>query len=168
MNRPLFDGFVFQDEILLPSGELIIGEPIHNKTPQQGVDFLAGLLMGNETPISSWYVFIFEGNYVPTGDETAADIPSTIGECTAYVAAARPLFSHSYDGVSTIDNLADKAKFVMTADKTINGAGIVSSSVKAGGGGVLISLVRYDSPRVLAAGTEYTVGGAIPLISTDF
>lgn len=167
MSRPLFDGFVFSDEILLPSGELIIGPPTKNKTPQQGIDFVAGLLMGDQAPISNWYIFIFEGNYVPTGSEAASDIPGLIGECTAYAAAARPSFVHAYDGVSSIDNLASKAEFVMSADKTIYGAGIVSSSAKAGNGGVLISLARYSSPKILPAGTTYTVGAAIPLFSTD-
>ena len=160
-------GFTFYEELLLPTGELVKGAPVHNKTPQEGVDFIASLLLGSGTPISSWYLFLFESNYVPTGSEKASDLPGVIGECTAYSQSSRPAFSGVYDGTSVIDNLANKGKFNFTANKTIYGAGIVSSGTKAGGGGLIISIARFPSPRVIAAGTEYSLGAAIPLLSTD-
>lgn len=160
-------GFTFYEELLLPDGELVKGPPIHNKTPQEGVDFIASLLLGSGAPISSWYLFLFEANYVPTGSERASDLPGVIGECTAYSQASRPAFNGVYDGTSVIDNLADKGKFNFTANKTIYGAGIVSAGTKAGGGGLIISIARFPSPRVIAAGTEYSLGAAIPLLSTD-
>lgn len=160
-------GFTFHEELLLPSGELIKGSPIRNKTPQQGVDFIASLILGNGVPISTWFMGVFEANYVPTGNEKASDLPGLIGECTAYSQASRPAYNGVYDGVSVIDNLATKAKFNFTADKTLHGAFIVSNSTKAGGSGLIISIVRFPSPRVIAAGTEYSLGAAIPLLSTD-
>ena len=160
-------GFTFYEELLLPTGELVKGAPIHNKTPQEGVNFIASLLLGSGTPISSWYLFLFESNYVPTGSEKASDLPGVIGECTAYSQSSRPAFAGVYDGTSVIDNLANKGKFNFTANKTIHGAGIVSSGTKAGGGGLIISIARFPSPRVIAAGTEYSLGAAIPLLSTD-
>lgn len=160
-------GFTFYEELLLPCGELIKGPPIRNKTPQEGVDFLADLILGTGVPISSWYLFLFESNYVPTGTEKASDLPGAIGECTAYTQVSRPAFNGVYDGISVIDNLAAKGKFNFSANKTIYGAGIVSSGTKAGTGGLIISIARFPSPRVIAAGTEYSLGAAIPLLSTD-
>lgn len=124
---------------------------------QDYADHMAGLMLGNGTqPISNWYVALIEGNYVPNGTERAADLPTTIGECTAYSEASRPAWNGVYDGTSTLDNLASKAQFTMTADKRIYGIAIVSSSVKGSGTGRMIAVERYDTPRDLTAGTVFS------------
>ena len=155
-------GFRYDCSILLPDGELIEFTDF-NLLPQSGVDHIAGLLRGDGTaPISSWYVGIFEGNFVPTSATTSADLPAV--ECTAYAAANRPVWTNTYDGVSVIDNLASKAVFVMNAPKTIYGAFIVSNSVKAGNSGTLLSIARFSSPKVLDSGTQFGVTAGITLI----
>lgn len=167
--NPLLKGFTYRSEIILPSGELILGPPVQNLMPQEGVDFVASLLLGSgAVPNANWYMGLFEANYVPTKAIKAADLPGLVGECTAYEGTARPAWNGSYDGVSVVSNQASKTKFKMTADKTIYGGFIVSSSTKAGGGGVLVSIARFPSPQVLTAGTEYGVISDLPLIATDF
>lgn len=167
--NPLLRGFTYTDEIILPSGEIFTGPPVHNLMPQEGVDFFASLMLGTgAAPNANWYMGLIEGNYFPTKDSKAVDLPGAIGECTAYAGASRPTWLGVYDGESMADNQAAKTKFLMTADKTIYGAFIASSSVKAGGGGFIISIARFDSPKILPAGTEYGVIAAIPLIATDF
>lgn len=143
------------------------GPPVQNLIPQAGVDHVAGLIRGSgPTPISSWYMGLFENNYVPTSGVTAADLPGVVGECTAYNEATRPAWNHQYDGVSVIDNTLDLATFTMNADKRIYGAFIVSVSVKGGNTGLLFSIARFDTPRDLTAGTEFGVGGLLTLIPT--
>ena len=124
---------------------------------QEFVDHQAGLILGDGTqPISTWYVALIEGNYVPTGGESAADLP-VIGECTAYSEAARPEWTGVYDGTSTIDNLANRAEFTLTANKTLYGFAIVSSSVKGSGNGIMMACERYDVPQAFTAGTVVQV-----------
>lgn len=157
-------GFRYDCSILLPDGELIEFTDF-NILPQSGVDHIAGLLRGDGTsPISSWYVGIFEGNFVPVPGTTSADLPAI--ECTAYSGSNRPVWTNSYDGVSVIDNLNSKAVFNMTAPKTIYGAFIVSNSTKAGNVGTLLSIARFSSPKVLDSGTQFGVTAGITLIPT--
>ena len=77
-------GFKYDCEILTPSGE-ILQFTEHNLLPQVSVDHLVGLLRGDGTvPISTWYMGVFENNFVPTASVTSADLPVTVGESTAY------------------------------------------------------------------------------------
>lgn len=159
-------GFQYQCSILTPDGETIDSIDF-NLLPQVAVDHIAGLLRGSgASPISSWYVGIYEGNYVPTSGVTSADLPGVVGECTAYTEATRPIWTNSYDGVSVIDNLSNKAVFTMNAPKTIYGAFLVASSVKAGNTGILLSIARFNTPKILDSGTQFSVAAGITLIPT--
>lgn len=159
-------GFKYDCEIITPSGE-IIQSTDYNLLPQVSIDHLAGLLRGDGTvPISSWFVGVFENNFVPTSGVTSADLPVVVGESTAYSQATRPVWTHVYDGVSVIDNLAAKAVFTFTAAKTIYGAFIVSSSVKAGNTGVLLSIARFNTPKTMDIGTQFSVAAGITLVPT--
>ena len=159
-------GFRYDGEIITPDGEIITFSD-HNLLPQVSIDFIAGLLRGTATPIGSWYLGLFENNYVPTSGVTAADLPGVVGECTAYDEATRQVWNHAYDGVSAIDNLASKAVFTINAAKTVYGAFIVSSSVKAGNTGTLLSIARFSTAKTLDIGTQFSLAAGITLIPTS-
>lgn len=159
-------GFRYDCEILTPSGEIILSTDF-NLLPQVSVNHIAGLIRGDGTvPISSWFVGVFEDNYVPTSGVTSADLPVVVGESTAYSEVTRPAWTDSYDAVSLIDNLASKAVFTFTAAKTIYGAFLVSSSVKAGNTGVLLSIARFSTPKTVDIGTVFSVAAGITLVPT--
>lgn len=158
-------GFRYDGEIITPDGEVITFSDT-NLLPQVSIDFIAGLLRGTSSPISSWYVGLFENNYVPTSGVTAADLPGVVGECTAYDEATRPVWTNTYDGISSIDNLSNKAVFSINAAKTIYGAFLVSSSVKAGNTGLLLSIARFSTAQTLTAGTSFSIAAGITLVPT--
>lgn len=165
MNSVLGTGFRYQCQAKLPTGEVIEWED-HNLLPQDSVDHIARLILATTSPIGAWYVGIFEGNYTPTSGTSAGDLAGAVGECTAYSAANRPAWAGTYDNVSDINNAASRAVFTMTSDKRVYGAFIVSSSVKGGGSGVLLSIARFTVPRDLPAGTEFAVTAGIALVPT--
>lgn len=165
MTSVLGTGFVYKCEAKLPNGDVIVFNE-HNLLPQVAVDHVATLIRGSGSPISGWYVGIFEGNYVPSNGTTSADLPTTAGECVAYDEAARPTWVNAYDGSSVIDNSASRAVFTLNADKRIYGAFIVSSSTKGGGTGLLLSIARFSVPRDLPSGTEFAVTAGITLVPT--
>lgn len=135
--------------------------------PQVGVNHIAGLVRGDGTaPISSWYIGLFEGNYVPTKGVTAADLPGVVGECTAYSQASRPAMLHVFDGESVIHNRNNRAVFSITADKTIYGAFVCSGATKGGNTGLIMLMERFSSPQILKAGTEFSVPAEMFLIPT--
>lgn len=162
----LLNGFEYHCRFTLPDGQ-VFEEVFHNLMPQQGVDYFAALFLAEREAIGAWYMGIFEGNYLPSMNSKASDIHG-MGECTAYESAGRPLWQGAYDGVSLLSNQNNMAEFVLTADKTLHGAFIVSSAIKADNGGVLVSIGRFPSPRTLPAGTTFSCWAEIPLVSTDF
>lgn len=165
MTSILGTGFVYELEARLPDGQ-VLKFTEHNLLPQVAVTHIAQLIRGTTTPISGWSVFLYEGNYSASSTATAADIPTTIGECLAYNEAARPTWVNAYNGVSVIDNAASRAVFTLNADKRVYGAGIVSSSVKGSGTGLLLSVARFAVPRDLPSGTEFAVTAGITLVPT--
>ena len=160
-------GFQYDCEIKTPDGE-IIRFTEHNLLPQVAINHIAGLIRGSggATPISSWYMFLFEGNYVPTSSVTAADLPGVVGECSAYSDVGRPVWDNVYDGINIIDNLANKAVFTMTAAKRIYGAGIISNSTKGGNTGTLLSIARFGTAKDLDIGTQFSLAAGITLVPT--
>lgn len=165
MKSILGSGFKYSCEARLPSGEVITFDD-SNLLPQQSIDLLAGLIRATTSPIGGWSVFLYSGNYSPTPGVDAADIPLSVGECVAYDETIRPTWAHNYDGVSLIDNAANRAVFTLNADVRVYGAGIVSSSAKGSGSGILLSLARFAVPRDLPAGTEFAVTAGIVLVPT--
>jgi hypothetical protein len=158
-------GFEYNCEIIAPDGEIITFTDT-NLLPQESVTHIASLIRGTGTLIGSWYVGLFENNYVPTSGVTAADLPGVVGECTAYSETTRPAWDNTFDGVASIDNVASKALFTMNATKTIYGAFIVSSSVKAGNVGKLLSIARFSTAKPLEAGAQFSVAAGLILIPT--
>lgn len=164
-------GFIYTLDIWTPEGQLVVHDQwaeAPNRIPQQGVDYFAGVsLLGSASQINSWYVGMFEGNYVPTSNTTAADLPGNAGETTAYSQATRPIWEKAYDGVGVVSNVANRASFSFTSSKTLYGAFLASSSVKGGDSGTLLSIARFPTPRQIDAGYTGQLGVAITLVSTN-
>jgi hypothetical protein len=159
-------GFRYDSEIITPSGEIIQSTDF-NLLPQVSVNHIVGLLRADGTvPIGSWFLGVFSGNYVPTSGVTSADLPVVVGESTVYSQATRPAWTHAYNGISVVDNISNKAVFTFTAAATLYGAFIVSNSVKAGNTGVLLSIARFNSPKTVDIGTQFSLAAGITLVPT--
>lgn len=159
-------GFRYTPKIITPEGRVIHRPQVSNLVPKEGVAHVAGLILGTAVPISNWYAFLFSGNYLPDENSKAADLPGIISECTTYASSTRPAWQGQFDGSNLLVNPVD-VEFVMTADKVIYGAGIVSSSVKGGNGGLILSIARFPSPESLKSGAKFTLTADLPLLSTD-
>lgn len=160
-------GFIFTGEVVSPSGEVTYSRVDHNLIPQSGIDHMAGLLRGTGTINSSWYVGVGATNYVPSSSTTAADLPGAVGESTAYTQATRPLWSNTYDGVSTIDNVNAKAEFTFSAATRLYSGFLSSASSKGSNAGILLSIARFSSPYDVPAGSTFRLRVAISLISAS-
>lgn len=160
-------GFVYTGEVIAPDGTVLQSGRDVNLIPQVGIDHIVGLFRGNGTLISSWYVGVFENNYVPNSGTTAADLPTTVGESTAYSETTRPLWNNTYDGVSVVDNLANRAEFTYTSAKSLYGGFLVSSPTKAGNSGTLFSIARFSTRYDVPAGSKFRLGIAITFVSAS-
>lgn len=165
MNHKLPIGFVYDTE-LWRGGQLVSAKRAYNLVPQVGVNHFAALLRGTGPLISSWHVGLFEGNYVPDEDTTSSDLQTGAVEFVGYNEAARPAWTHAYDGTSVIDNSASRATFTVTSAKTVYGGFLVSNSTKGGTSGVLLSIARFPSPDELRVDDEYRITAGITLVPT--
>lgn len=125
--------------------------PIESLNHVIATEFLGG------TPVTAWYIGLFEGNYTPTPDVKASTLPGLATECTAYASTTRVPFVPGAVANGAIDNSANLAQFVMTADKTIYGTFIVSAPAKGATTGVLADVVRFASPKFQPAGSTLSV-----------
>jgi hypothetical protein len=164
MKSVLGTGLLYTFTLTHPDGTVERWEQ-HNLLPQAAVGHMAGLLSGTSSIIASWYLGLFEGNYVPTPDFTSGLLQSTAVECTAFSQASRPVWNVTYDGISSLDNLASEATFTFTADKTVRGAFVVSSATKGGTSGLVLSIARFDTDKIVSNGSVLSVGAGIILAS---
>lgn len=161
------DGFKWTLDVLDVSGKVIDSETNKNLIPLAGMSFLVRAPFGDATPITTFYLGLYRGNYVPSASTVAADIPTNMNEFIDYSEAQRPLWDRAFDGVSSMDNSTAKASFTVTQDRTIYGAFLVSSSGKGSNGGLVLSCVRFASPKQVTAGQTINLSGGLTYVSTN-
>jgi hypothetical protein len=157
--------YIYEFELL--KGDRVVDRWVErNLIPSTGVNYLAQAMFGDTSPIGTYYIGLFQNNYVPVNGATSADIPGTIQEFTGYSQATRPLWSRVYDGAGAWDNVAARAEFSVTADQRIYGGFLVSSSAKNSSTGLLLSVARFASPKDITAGLTLRVRAGITLVPT--
>lgn len=167
MNSVLGSGLVYRVETIV-NGEVIDVSHEHNIMPQQSIDHIASLIRGGgASPISGWYIGLFENNYVPDPSVTAADLQIAVGESQAYDESSRRDWNNAYDGVGFIGNTGGPAEFSMNATKNIHGAFIVSNATKGGTSGILLSIARFSTAKTVEAGTVLRVTAGLTLTPTS-
>lgn len=149
-----------RDGVIVDSWEQV------NIVPLAGVNYMAAALFGDVAPIGTFYVGLFENNYLPVPAALSSDLPATIGEFTGYSEGTRPIWNRvNTNGLIT--NIASRAAFTVTASKRLYGGFLVSSSEKAGVSGLLLSVARFDTPRDVEAGMVLRVRAELNLIPTN-
>lgn len=161
------NGFVWDTEIVDADGKPVSRSREHNLIPADGLAFLVRAPFGDVAPISAFYLGLFRGNYVPTDSTKAADIPGNMIEFIDYAEAQRPTWERAFDGAASMDNLTTKASFTVTQDRTIYGAFLVSEATKGGNSGLVLSCVRFASPKPVSAGQTINLSGGLTYIPTN-
>ena len=153
---------------LIKDGVVIDQSIEHNIMPQQSVDHISSLIRGaGATPISSWYIGLFENNYSPDAAVTAADLQTTVGESQAYDEGTRRLWDNTYDNLAFIGNASSVAEFTMSSTKTIFGAFIASNATKGGTSGILLSIARFSTAKNVDDGTVLRVVAGLTITPTS-
>jgi hypothetical protein len=102
--------------------------------------------------VANWYIGLYEGNYTPVSTDVMSTFPTLSTECSAYDEATRQLFQGGSISAGTVNNFLAKAEFTSNANKTIYGGFISSVSSKGATSGVLLSAVKFASPKTFSAG----------------
>lgn len=145
-NNKLKLGFIWDVESK-HSDEIVV-ESVKNLVPVEGMNHILEAILKSGATQPNWYIALFEGNYTPTATITAATFTVAATECVAYAETARVAWVPGAVANGTVDNSAAPAMFTFAADKTIYGAALISESTKGGGIGVILSIVRFSSPRI--------------------
>lgn len=128
-----------------------------NLVPTEGLNHMLDVVLHGAAQIPTWYLALFEGNYTPTFDITAATFPQLATECTTVQGTTRLEYKEAAAVAGATSNAASLAVFTSTADRTIYGAALLSSSGKGSTVGKILSCFRFPEPRNFAVGNQLAV-----------
>lgn len=135
-------------------GKVIDTDRVYNLIPIQGLNYIIEAALRQGAAFPAIYVGLFEGNYVPVPGDTMAAFPAAATELTAYAEATRQVVTLSPAAGGVAESSAAKATITgNTNGKQAQGAFISSAPTKGSTTGVLLSVVRFPSPKPLDAGT---------------
>lgn len=153
--------------VVTENGEEVSREVSRNLIPADGMAFLVRSPFGDVAPINTFYLGLFRGDYIPTSATKATDIPGNMIEFVDYEEAQRPLWDRAFDGGATMDNEDSKSVFTATQDRLIRGAFLCSDPTKGGNSGLVLSCVRFATPKQLSPGQKGELYGGLTYISTN-
>lgn len=125
--------------------------------PAEGRNHIWDVTLRGATQVPEWRVALFEGDYTPQEDDTAANIVARATEIIAYSESTRPIFTESAASSGASDNTGALAQFTLTAEKTVRAFAIVSSAGKGSTTGVLLAIQKLASGSTYPAGTVIRV-----------
>lgn len=141
-------GGYFDDDGVWHRGKEIVDHfAVKNMAVAQGLNSILGVQFHGDTQITNWYLGVFEGNYTPVDNVTAATIASASTECTAYADGTRPAYVPAAPTNKIITNAASRASFIFNDTKVIYGAFLISDNTKAGVAGTLFSAARFPNAK---------------------
>lgn len=125
-----------------------------NLVPDAGILHYLGVTLKGVTQITTWYIAPYAGNVSPAANWTSANFTANATEIVSttegYTESVRQLWVGGTPAAGTVGNSASKATFTIATATTLNiyGAGVLSSNVRGGVTGVLISAVKFAVVRV--------------------
>jgi hypothetical protein len=142
-----------------------------NKVPLEGLKYFMNTGVKGGTAQTAFYMALFSAATNPLDSWTAANFTANATEIVSptegYSNATRPAWTPGDIAVSAakVDNLAALATYniVCTTSINISGAAILTSNVKGGTGGILISASRFDSPHTVNNGSTFELGYELEL-----
>ena len=139
-------------------GKLISTWVEPNIMTDEGITYIMDSALSGASPITSWYVEVFENDYTPLSTNTYATPGFTA--CTAYDEATRPAWTEAGISSKIISNSASKATFTFNAGNMIYGGALVgggsaaSTKADAAGGGKLICSSQFTTGSKSVVSTD--------------
>lgn len=150
MIDPTKVGFRYRVEVLnRHTGEVVNSETVHNLMPDVGIHHALDVLLNGASQVTQWYLLPFGNNYTPQPTDTSATFPALAGEITAYAGATRPAIVTGAAAGGAVTNDANRVELDFPATTTVQGAAIISTPTKGAAAGILLSAVKFASPKVV-------------------
>lgn len=139
----------------------------------EGLNHLLNVALDNTTTkVGTWYFGLFSANVTPVNTWTAANFTANSTELVSntegYSETTRQAFVEAAASAGSINNTASKAAFtIATATSvTVWGAGLLSSNVKGGTTGTLMSAAKFSDARTLYNTDVFNLGYTLTLTSS--
>ena len=137
-----------------------------NLVVNEGLNHLLDVYFNGTSPVTTWYLAPFEGNYTPVAGDTAATFPASATECTAYSQATRVAYVSAAAASQNVTNTASPATFTFNATKTIYGASLVSVSTKSATTGKLFAAARFSASKAVVSSDQLLITYSFTASST--
>lgn len=144
----------------------------HNLVVTEGMNHMLDVVLHGTTAVATWYFGLFSANVTPVATWTAANFTANSTELVSntegYSETTRQVFNEAAASAGSINNTASKAAFtIATATSvTVWGAGMLSSNVKGGTTGTLISAAKFSAARQLYNTDVFNLGYTLTLTSS--
>lgn len=158
-------GFTYTVEVV-KDGVVVDSEVVHNIMPIEGLNHVLGVTLLGASQVTQWYVGVYENDYTPLPGDDMATFPGLAGESTAYVNATRHALTMGAASGGVSDNSAARTEIEFTATKTIRGGFIASTPTKGATAGVLLSAVKFATPKAVEAGAILRLTAGLQLTSS--
>lgn len=165
MNENSQLGFEYTIEVVDKDGNVTDREVIHNLMPLEGIHHVLGTVLKSGTQVTLWYIGLFQAAYTPTTNDVMSTFPALATEATDYTSSTRIAFEPGTISAGSVDNVGNEAEFAFTTTRTIYGGFIGSSSAKGSTSGVLLSAVRFGSPKSVDASSTLRVTAGFTMAS---
>lgn len=172
------DGLLFPAQKVLAQGVYIhdvngldVREDSNLVMPE-GMDHILNLTLRGGMPEAGWYIALFGGNVTPQPTWTAANFATVSSEIVSttqgYSETTRRPFTPTAAAAGAITNGTAKAGFTIAAASTLTvyGGALLSSNVRGGAAGILMSATRFSSVRTLDNGDLFNIAYSLTLTST--
>jgi hypothetical protein len=164
-------------------GAIVSGVYTHNVNGQdervdsnivvtEGMNHMLNVVLAGGTAVATWYFGLFSANYTPVATLTAATFTSASTELVSntegYSETTRQAFVEAAAAAGSINNTASKAAFTIATATTVTvwGAGLLSSNVKGGTTGTLLSAAKFSAARTLYDTDVFNLGYTLTLTSS--
>ena len=169
------DGLLFPRQGVLVTGEYFLRqnggdwETVRNLVTTDGLAHLLNVAFGSTAKPAAYYLALFNGAASPAANWTAASFAAAAGEVTSmsegYTLATRPAWTPANTSGNSIDNMSAVASLTMATAGTLNvtGSAMLTSNVRGGTTGVLVSAGRYPVTRTFQNNDIFDIGYRISL-----
>ena len=149
MKTKVVMGFRYVVDTLV-DGVLVDSEEVTNLMPVEGLNHVLNAVLKAGGTFPNWYIGLYKGNYTPSSADLMSTFPAAATELTEYDETTRRLFVSGTVAGGACDNVLNKAEFTANATVTAYGGFITTSATKGNASGVLLSAVRFASPKLLS------------------
>lgn len=158
-------GFIYTVEHVGVDGKIKSVETIENIIPLVGINYTLAAAMTGASQFSTWYIGLYKADRTPLTSDTMTTLLADADESNEYGSASRLEAVFPAVDAGAITTEADPTVFTFASGATITGGFLTTGLTINNTSGLLMSAVKFTSPKVIATGELLRVPVGIALAS---